>query len=198
MTVRLFHNPQSRAVMIEFLLEEIGCPYELVPVEYGDGSMRTPEFLSISPLGKIPAIEDGEVKMAETAAIAIYLADKYKTPNDLAPAIDDPRRGRFLFWTVFQTSGIDNAMMHASAKFEVPRQAAGWGGVQEVVELLESQLSQTDPYLLGDWFTAADVVVGSALNWAKNFNLLPLGEATLAYAARVAARPAAQRLFGGA
>ena len=195
--IQLFHNPQSRAVMMHWLLEEIGVEYELVPVAYDDGSMRTPEFLEVSPLGKIPAIRDGDVTVSDTVAVSLYLADKYKTPNDLAPAIDDPRRGEFLRWMVFQASSIEPAMMQAGAKFETKRQSAGWGDVDTVVDALEARLSKTDPWLLGDWFTAADLVVGGAVGWALGWNLFPKKPAMDAYAARLQERPAYQKVMGG-
>lgn len=195
--IQLFHNPQSRAAMMHWLLEEIGCPYELVRVEYDDGSMRTPDFLEVSPLGKIPAIRDGDVTVSDTVAIALYLADKYKTPNDLAPAIDDPRRGEFLRWLVFQASCVEPAMMQAGAKFETKRQQAGWGDLDTVVDALEARLSKADPWLLGDWFTAADVVLGGAVGWAMGWNLFPKKPAMAAYAARLHDRPAYQKAMGG-
>ena len=197
MTIELFHNPQSRAVMMHWLLEEIGCPYELAPVAYDDGSMRTPEFLEVSPLGKIPAIRDGEVTVSDTVAITLYLADKYKSPNDLAPAIDDPRRGEYLRWLVFQASSVEPAMMQAASKFETKRQSAGWGDVDTVVEALETRLSKADPWLLGDWFTAADLVLGGAVGWAMNWNMFPKRPALEAYVARLHARPAFKKVNGG-
>lgn len=118
MTVQLYHNPQSRAAMTHWLLEELGIDYTLKPVDYEDGSMRTPEFLAINPMGKIPAIVDGDTIVTETTAIAIYLCDKYKTPNDLAPGVDDPRRGEYLRWICFQAGAIEPAMMQANTKVE--------------------------------------------------------------------------------
>lgn len=195
--IQLFHNPQSRATMMHWLLEEIGVEYELVPVAYDDGSMRTPEFLEVSPLGKIPAIKDGDVTVSDTVAITLYLADKYKTPNDLAPAIDDKRRGEYLRWLVFQASSVEPAMMQAGAKFETKRQQAGWGDVDTVVDALEARLPKADPWLLGDWFTAADVVLGGAVGWAIGWNLFPKKPAMAAYAARLQGRPAYQKAMGG-
>ena len=197
MTIQLFHNPQSRAVMMHWLLEELGIPYELVPVAYDDGSMRTPEFLEVSPLGKIPALRDGDVTVSDTVAIALYLADKYKTPNDLAPAIDDPRRGEYLRWLLFQATSVEPAMIQAGAGFDTKRQQAGWGDVDTVVDALEARLAKADPWLLGDQFTAADLVLGGATSWAMQWNLFPKRPAMEAYVARLMQRPAAQRVLGG-
>lgn len=196
MTVKLFHNPQSRAVMMHWLLEELGIDYELVPVEYEDGSMRSDDFFKVSPLGKIPALLDGEVSVSDTPAITIYLADKYKKPNDMAPDIDDPRRGDYLRWIAFQSTAIDPAMLQSGMKFETQRRQAGWGNVELVVDALETRLEAADPYLCGDWFTAADVVLGSGAAWANMFDLFPERPATKAYIDRLAERPAFVRTIG--
>lgn len=197
MTIKLYHNPHSRAVMMHWLLEEIGCPYDLVPVQYDDGSMRSDEFLAINPMGKIPALTDGETVVTETAAIAIYLADKYKSPNDLAPGIDDPRRGEYLRWIAFQAAAVEPAMMQAGGQFETKRQQAGWGNVELVVDVLEQRLEKADPFLFGDWFTAADLVLGGSIGWAIGWKLFPPKPAMAAYAQRCAERPAAQKAQGG-
>ncbi len=195
MTVQLFHNPQSRAAMTHWLLEELGIEYELVRLEYGDGSMRTPEFLEVSPLGKIPAIRDGKITVSDTPAIAIYLADKYKTV-DMAPGIADPRRGEYLRWLIFQSTAIDPAMLQAGMKFETKRQQAGWGDVETVLGALETRLERADPFLFGDWFTAADLLVGGMMGWATGFGLLEAGPATTRYIEATCSRPAYAKTIG--
>jgi len=197
MALEFYHNPQSRAAMTHWLLEEIGCDYTIKPVAYEDGSMRTPEFLAINPMGKIPPIKDGDTIVTETAAIAIYLADKYKSPNDLAPGIDDPRRGEYLRWVAFQTGAIDPAMMQASTKVEIPRQAAGWGNVELVMDVLDQRLAKADPYLFDDFFTAADVLIGGALGWAIQFGMFEMRPGFENYLKAVQARPAFQKVFAG-
>ncbi|WP_421792420.1 glutathione S-transferase family protein [Hyphobacterium sp.] len=197
MSLEFYHNPQSRGAMTHWLLEEIGCDYTVKPVAYEDGSMRTPEFLAINPMGKIPAIKDGETIVTETTAIAIYLADKYKSPNDLAPALDDPRRGEYLRWIAYQSACIDPAMMQAGLKFETKRQQAGWGDVELVKDVLDQRLASTSPYLFGDWFTAADVLIGGALSWATRFEMFEMRENYKAYLDAVQSRPAFQKAMGG-
>jgi glutathione S-transferase len=195
MTVQLFHNPQSRAAMMHWLLEELQIDYELVRVEYDDGSMRTPEFLEVSPLGKIPALRDGELTVSDTPAIAIYLADKFKTV-DMAPGIHDPRRGEYLRWLIFQSTAIDPAMLQAGLKFETKRQQAGWGDVDTVVDALETRLEKADPFLFGDWFTAADLLVGGALGWATSFGLFEMRPNMARYVEATTSRPAFMRTIG--
>ena len=196
MTVKLFHNPQSRATLTHWLLEELGVDYELVRVDYEDGSMRTAEFLKASPLGKIPALIDGEASVSDTPAIAIYLADKYKSPVDMAPAIDDPRRGEYLRWLIFQATAIDPAMLQAGLKFETKRQQAGWGDVPSVIDALKIRLAEADPFLFGDWFTAADLLVGGALMWATRFELFESNPVFDRYIDAVTSRPAFARTVG--
>ena len=141
------------------------------------------------------AIIDGDTVVTETVAIALYLADKYKDTVDLAPGIDDPRRGEYLRWIVFQAASIEPAMYQAGMKFETNQRSAGWGNVQLVAKVLEDRLSLAQPYLFGDWFTAADLIVGGAVNWAIQFGMFPKTPAMSAYAQRMTERPAFQRAF---
>ncbi len=194
MTIQLYHNPMSRAVMTHALLEELGVPYDLKHVAYDDGSMRTPEFLALNAMGKIPTLVDGDVVVSETPAIAIYLADKYKDPHDLAPGIDDPRRGEYLRWVVFQGTVIDGAMAHAGGKFDISRQQAGWGSPELVADVLTQRLGKADPFIFGDWFTAADVMLAMSVGWALRFDLFAKTPELEGYVGRVMARPAMQRL----
>ncbi|MDA9951357.1 glutathione S-transferase family protein [Oligoflexaceae bacterium] len=179
--LKLYYNPQSRAVMTECLLKELKVPYELVQLEYGDGSMRTPEFLKLNPMGKIPVIEDGDTVVTETAAIFIYLADKYKIPKDLAPSITDKNRGEYLQWMVFSASCIDPAMAQANLKFEGKRETLGWGNPELVFETVSKRLEQATPYLFGDTVTAADLFLGMSMNWAIQFGIAPKTDSVLKY-----------------
>lgn len=195
MALTLYFHPQSRAVMTRWLLEEIGVPYALEPVAFDDGSMRAPEFLALNPMGKIPVVTDGDVVITETMAIAIYLADKYKQPNDLAPAIDAPERGEYLRWIAFQGAGVEAAMTQKSAGVALNRMQAGWGDFDLVVDVLKSRLSQAGPYLLGERFSAADVVLGGALDFAVKFQIFPDAPDYAGYLDRLRSRPAYQRVM---
>lgn len=197
MSLEFYHNPQSRGAMTHWLLEELGIDYTVKPVAYDDGSMRTPEFLAVNPMGKIPVIKDGDTIVTETTAIAIYLADKFKSPNDLAPAIDDPRRGEYLRWVAYQSACIDPAMMQASTKVEIARQSAGWGSAELVQDVLDQRLASASPYLFGDWFTAADVLIGGALGWATQFGMFEMRDNYKSYLEAVRSRPAFQKSMGG-
>ena len=93
MTIQFYHNPQSRAALTHWLLEELGIDYEIKPVAYEDGSMRTPEFLAVNPMGKVPAVVHRGAVVTETGAICAYLADAFPEAG-LAPAAErlDPGR----------------------------------------------------------------------------------------------------------
>jgi glutathione S-transferase len=196
MSLTLYYNPQSRASTMRWLLEEIGAPYELAPVAYEDGSMRTPEFLALNPMGKIPVIVDDGVVVTETVAIAIYLCDKYKSPNDLAPAIDDPLRGPYLRWMVYYSAGVEPAITQKFAGFEMPRRTAGWGSYDLVVDVLRDLLGKADPWILGERFTAVDVVLGGGVNYGMTFDAFPKISEFTAYCERLMARPAVARSRG--
>jgi glutathione S-transferase len=178
-------------------LEEIGVPYTLAQVHLDDGSLQTPEFLAINPMGKIPAIVDDGVAVSESMAIAIYLADKYKTPNDLAPAIKDPLRGDYLRWIAFYAN-IEAAITQKFAGFEMKRSTAGWGSIDLVIDVLKNRVSKTGPWFLGDRFTAVDVVTGGGINYGMMFGIFPKLPEFVAYAERLAARPAFKRAEGPA
>lgn len=179
--IKLYYNPQSRAVMTRCLLEELRVPYEIEILNYEDGSMRSPEFLKINPMGKVPAIRDGETVVTESAAIILYLADKYKTHNDLAPDIDHKDRGEYLRWIVFCSSCIDPAMAQVGLKFEGKRQSLGWGTPELVFSTVESRLEKAAPYLFGSQLTAADIFLGMSMGWAMQFGLAPKAPATSRY-----------------
>ncbi|MCP5467495.1 MAG: glutathione S-transferase [Sinobacteraceae bacterium] len=192
MPVTLYYNPQSRAQLARWLLEELGIPYTIAPVEYDDGSMRTPEFLAISPLGKIPAIVDDGKSVSEQVAVALYLADRYKSPNDLAPAIDHSQRGDYLRWMVF-TANVEAAMTQKFADFQMNPRQAGWGSYDLVVDVLKKRIAQADPWLLGARFTAVDVVLGGGLNYAVKFGDFPALPEFTPYLERLTTRPAFAR-----
>lgn len=195
MPITLYHNAMSRAAMIHALLEELGVPYTLSHVDYEDGSMRTPEFLALNPMGKIPTLTDGdggEHVVTEYVAIAIYLADKYKSPNDLAPAVDHPDRAEYLRWMVYASSCLEPAMTQKSTGVQLERRLAGWGDADLVIETLKNRVARADPWMLGDRFSAVDVVLGMSLGWAVNFDIFPSLPEFEQYLARLFARPALQ------
>jgi len=187
-----YQCPMTRSAIARWTLEEVGAPYraELIDVREGVGG-RTPEFEAINPMGKVPAIKDGEVTVAENAAIGLYLADAYPDAG-LAPPIGDPLRGRYLQWCVWSPGCLEPALMQRAMKFETARPQAAWGDPELVMDVLADAV-RTGPWLLGERFTVADVLVGSGIIFGLQFDLLPERPEYLAYRDRLIERPARQR-----
>lgn len=174
------------------MLEEAGVPYERVLVDIRDTDRQDdPEFLAASPMGKVPAIVDGDVLMSESAAICLYIADKYPD-SGLAPAADDTSRGRFLYWMFFTPAVIEPAMTDKFRGIETNRFQSGWGDFDLMIETLENGL-QDGPWILGEQFSAADVMVGSSSVFMIQFDMLPDSKIIEDYAARCLGRAAYQR-----
>jgi glutathione S-transferase len=194
-----YHNPRSRAQMVHWMLEEVGAPYRIVPIDFEKGEHKTPSFLALNPMGKLPTIEHRGMVVTETAAIIAYLADAFPAAG-LAPAPGDALRGPYYRWLFFGAGVIEPAMIDKMMKRpEVERKSAvGWGSYEDMVGTLNKTLSK-GPYLLGEKFTAADVYVGAELRWAMMIGAPGLkGEPAFDdYVARLSARPAAQRTSPG-
>jgi glutathione S-transferase len=129
--------------------------------------------------------------MADSASIGLYLADRYPA-SGLAPAINDPSRGQYLYWMTFTPGVIEPAMMEKFNNWEVSPATSGWGNFDLMVEVLEKGL-EGGQWLLGDQFSAADVMVGSSVYFMKRFGILPDSPVLAAYAERFLARPAYQK-----
>lgn len=188
--MKLFWAPQTRAQRVIWMLEEAGVDYELERVQLG-GPELSDEFLAASPMGKVPAIADGRVAMAESAAICVYVADRYCS-GLLAPAIDDPLRGRYLYWTLYTPAVVEPAMSEKFNKVEANRRRSGWGDFELMIETWDSALDGTD-WIVGERFTAADVMLGSSAIFLRLFGMLPESRNLDAYADRCTARPAYER-----
>jgi glutathione S-transferase len=194
-----YHNPQSRAQMAHWMLEEAGAPYRIVPIDFAKGENRTPEFLAINPMGKLPTIVHRGTVVTETAAIIAYVADAFPAAG-LAPSPGDPSRGTYYRWLFFGAGCVEPALLDKMMnRPPVERKSTvGWGSYEDVVAALKVALGK-GPYLLGEKFSAADVYVGSQIRWAMMFGAPGLkGEKVFEdYVARLSARPAAQRTAGG-
>lgn len=188
----LYHCPMSRAAIARWTLEELGEPYEVVTVDIRDGlGGRTPDYLKINPMGKVPAITHGEVAAAENPAIAVYLGDAFPDKG-LAPRIGDRDRGEYLRLMFWAAACIEPAMMQAHLKFETKRVQAGWGDAELVFDVLEQTVSRGD-WVLGDTFSFADVIIGSGVTYAVQFGMMEDRPAFAAYRERLDARPARKR-----
>ena len=190
--MKLYWSPRSRSFSALWLMEETGQPYERVLTDISKGAQKTPEYLAINPMGKVPALSDGEATLAEAAAICAYVAERYPEAK-LAPPVGDPLRAKYLYWLFFAPGCVEPAMVQVATKIEMNPVAAGWGDAQRVFDVLDAALAK-GPWLLGDAFSAADIVIGSGLNFAvRLFKMVPSRPSFDRYIDRCAARPAFQR-----
>jgi glutathione S-transferase len=152
------------------------------------GEQRKPDYLAINPMGKVPAILHGDALVTEQPAVYLYLADLFPEAG-LTPAIGDPLRGPFLRWLAFYGSSFEPGLVDKSQGHAPSPAMAPYGDYDTMLKTLVDQLGR-GPYILGERFTAADILWGSALNWTTMFKLVPELPVITAYIARMNARPA--------
>lgn len=187
-----YHAPNTRSSGVLALLEELGARYELRVLDLKAGEQRSPAFLAVNPMGKVPAILHGEALVTEQVAVYLYLADLYPAAG-LAPALDDPLRGPYLRSLAYYGSCFEPAVIDRSMKRDpAPRASSPYGDFETMLATLDGQLGP-GPWLLGARFTAADVLWGSALAWTTGFGLVPATPSIQRYLAAVQARPAMAR-----
>jgi len=192
-TLTLYTNPMSRGRIARWMLEEIGEPYETVLLDYGP-PMKSPEYLAINPMGKVPALTHGQVTITENAAIVAYLADAFPE-KQLAPAPASPARAAYYRWLFFMAAPYEAAVTNKTFQFELPpgRDAsAGYGSFAAVMDTLEKALNGTE-FLAGSSFTAADLYTAAQLGFGLRFKTIEPRPAFQAFVARHTARPAFQR-----
>jgi glutathione S-transferase len=188
-----YTNPQSRGRIVRWMLEEVGTAYETHVIDYGS-QMKSEPYLSINPMGKVPAIvHDGRV-VTECAAILAYLADAFPAAG-LAPPLAE--RHAYYRWLFFAAGPLEAAVTNKAMGFDIaddPRKerTMGYGSYDRVIDTLESLLATTD-YVTGDRFTAADVYLGAHVGWGMQFGTLPHKPAFQRYFDRVSDREAYRR-----
>ncbi len=195
--ITLFHAPHSRSGAIRILLEELGADYTLQALNLKADETRSAAYLARNPMGKVPAIlvgtDTGEALVTEQTAITIYLADLFPAAG-LAPALTDPLRGPWLRWIAFHAACFEPAMIDLALQREpAPRSMSPYGGYETMLATLTQQL-RAGPWLLGERFSAADVLWGTALGWTTAFKLVPESPEMVDYIARLNARPAARKV----
>lgn len=188
----LYYKPRTRAFRALWFLEELGRPYRIQLMDFGKGAHKQPEFLKLNPMGKLPTVVDQGTPIAETGAILLHLADKYAS-GQLAPRLDDPKRPDYLRWLFFAVGVMEPAFGEKFFKWEdIPPNRVAWGSFAEMERVVTEGVT-AGPYLLGEQFTAADVLVGSNLHWGVLWKLFPEKGAVADYVARCAARPGLKR-----
>ena len=188
MSLVLHHHPFTRAANVVWMLEEAGVPYELRSVDFMKGEHQTPEALALNPMGKLPLITDGDTVVTESAAIGLYLADRYAYGR-LSPLVDDPARGPYLRWSFFAPSVIEPGVMAKQAGWTYKESQAGWGSYDRMLASMESAIAGRE-WLLGDRFSMADVIFGGTLRFLLMFKSIEERPSFTAYADRLSKRPA--------
>ena len=190
--VTFFHAPQTRSGATRALIEELGVDVDMQVLNLKAGDTRKPDYLAVNPMGKVPAIRHGDALITEQPAVMMYLADLYPETK-LAPPIGDPLRGPYLRWMAFYGSCFEPAVIDKSMQRDpAPLAMSPYGDFDTMLGTLTDQLERA-PYLLGDTFSAVDVLYGTALNWMTQFKLVPELPVIGAYIERVMSRPAMQR-----
>jgi glutathione S-transferase len=192
-TLTLYHASPSRSSVTLWMLEELGEPYDIHRLDLTKGENLAPAYLAVNPMGKVPALRHGDVVVTESAAIATYLADEFPAAKLNVP-VGDPRRGIYLKWLFFGPSCIEPAIIDRAAprKEAARRGMLGYGDFDTTMNTVAAAVDK-GPWILGEQFTAADVIVGATIRWGTMFKLIPERPEFTAYAARISARPAAQR-----
>ena len=191
--VVLYYNPQSRARIAHYMLEEVGAPYRIELVRFDKTEHKRPTYLAVNPMGKLPALSHRGVVVTEAAAICAYLADAFPAAG-LAPAVDSPERGTYYRWLFFAAGCIDPAMVDRMLERPLVARpsALGYGCYEDVEGTLEKALAP-GPYILGERFSAVDVLIGSQIGFGLRTKGIQPRPAFQAYLARLGARPAWKR-----
>jgi glutathione S-transferase len=186
--LKLYYTPKTRALRPRWVLEELGVPHELVRVDLGARENRKPSYLAVHPLGSVPALDDEGTIVIESSAICAYLAEKFPE-GGLTPAYGSKERGLLLQWIVYGTTTLEPALVALGREDADELARDRWRACCGVVErALEGR-----PFLLGEQFTVADVVIGSVIWWARSAGRLERDSKLAAYGARLRQRPAATR-----
>ncbi len=188
----LHHSPNTRSTGALILLEELGAPYQLHLLNMKAGEQRQAAYLAINPMGKVPAVTHGDALVTEQVAVFLYLADLFPQAG-LAPAIGDPLRGPYLRWMAFYGSCFEPALIDKAQKREPAAPSMSpYSDYDTMLKTLTDQLGKGS-YLLGERFSAADLLWGTALSWTVMFGLVPELPVIKAYMERVNTRPAVLR-----
>jgi glutathione S-transferase len=192
--ITLYHSPQTRSGSIVWLLEELGVPYQTQNVEFRrmDGTGKK-DPANPHPHGKVPALKDGDDTIFETGAITVFLTDKYPAAK-IGPLPGQAKRGEYLSWVFYRPGVMEPALL--SRRFDVKHVygAMGWAPADEVEEILNERLASR-PYLLGDEFCAADILVGGGIHFMLMAKMMKETKVFADYAARITGRAAFRRMM---
>jgi glutathione S-transferase len=190
--ITLYHSPQTRSSSIVWLLEELEVPYETQQVTFrrADGTGEK-DAANPHPHGKVPALKDGDDTVFESAAIALFLTDKYRKVK-MGPAIGEPKRGEYLSWLAYRPGVMEPAFMERRLEIKHINGMMGWAAPDEVEQVLNDHLSK-NKYFLGDEFSAADIMLGGGLYYMVMFKMATETPVLKEYTERIISRPAFQK-----
>jgi len=189
----LYFAPNSRAVTALWMLEELGASYQLEVFNLKKGEHKSSAYLAVNPMGKVPAIKHRDAVVTEVAAICCYLADEFSEAG-LAPPIGDPDRGAYLRWMFYAPSCVEPAMAEKAFQYpQAPSGGLGYGDFDTVMTVATQAISGRD-YLLGERFSAADIVLGSTIRYGMMFGIFPKRPEFEAYTDRLTQRDAFKRM----
>lgn len=189
--ITLQYAPRTRSFTALWLLEELDVSYELESFDLSIGAHHGEDFHQLNPMGKVPVVVHDGTPISEVGAIAIYLADRFPGAG-LAPAIDDPQRAAYLRWCFFASAIMEPCFGEKFFKWDLPASSVAWGSFERMMTCLTEALEQ-GPYLLGERFSAADILVGSNVRFGHMFGAIPNEGVTAAYVARLTEREACGR-----
>ncbi|AWS49655.1 glutathione S-transferase family protein [Providencia rettgeri] len=192
----LFTNSMSRGNTVDLLLKILDVPYKRIELGYG-ADMHTAEYLAINPMAKVPALVDGDAIVTETAAICLYLADKF-IEKGLAPALNDPKRADYYRWFLFTAGPIESAFTINNLGIrldEEQQKSSGFGSVERTMACLEIGLNNAKPFICGEQFTAVDVYVGAFVMFLVKYQIMETTPAMKKYLDSLAVIPAIAELL---
>lgn len=189
--VTLHYHPFTRAASVVWMLEEVGVDYELRFVDLFAGAHKEPDFLEKNPMGKLPTLEDDGTVVTESAAIGLYLADRYAA-GKLAPPLEAPQRGTYFRWSLFAPSVIEPGAIAKANEWKSKESSVGWGNYEAMLRTMESAIAGKD-FVLGQSFTMADVIFGGTIRFMLQFELIEARPTFTSYVKRLEERPALQR-----
>ena len=187
----LFTNSMSRGNTVDLLLKILDVPYKRIELDYG-ADMHTAEYLAINPMAKVPALVDGDAIVTETAAICLYLADKF-IEKGLAPALNDPKRADYYRWFLFTAGPIESAFTINNLGIQLDEEqqkSSGFGSVERTMACLEIGLNNAKPFICGEQFTAVDVYVGAFVMFLVKYQIMEATPAMQKYLDSLTAIPA--------
>jgi glutathione S-transferase len=190
--ITLYHSPNTRSSSIVWLLEELQVPYETRTVTFrrADGTGEK-DAANPHPHGKVPALHDDGETVFESAAIALFLTDKYRKVK-MGPTVGEPKRGEYLSWLAYRAGVMEPAFMERRLEIKHIQGMMGWAAPDEVEEVLNAHLAK-NRFFLGDEFSAVDVMLGGGLYFMMMFKMAKETDVLKEYAARITARPAYKR-----